>query len=194
MGKTPLKNGKDGINRSPWESPLALFQLILFALERSEQRPGEPPAAALPPARPRRAPLLSPDGAAAPGTDLRGEQEQSGAGMRLPDSRQGVRSQQCKGCTRCRGCKPAQGCAQNIPEQCLVLLPGWSTTPSQRGAELPWDHCRAVPNWAAPSLFQITVYDQENFQGKRMEFTSACPNIMECGFDNIRSLKVECGA
>ncbi|XP_054022640.1 LOW QUALITY PROTEIN: beta-crystallin A3 [Melanerpes formicivorus] len=40
----------------------------------------------------------------------------------------------------------------------------------------------------------ITVYDQENFQGKRMEFTSACPNIMECGFDNIRSLKVECGA
>ncbi|KFQ70763.1 Beta-crystallin A3, partial [Phaethon lepturus] len=42
--------------------------------------------------------------------------------------------------------------------------------------------------------FQITVYDQENFQGKRMEFTSACPNIMECGFDNVRSLKVECGA
>ncbi|NXE52075.1 CRBA1 protein, partial [Casuarius casuarius] len=42
--------------------------------------------------------------------------------------------------------------------------------------------------------FQITVYDQENFQGKRMEFTSACPNIMECSFDNVRSLKVECGA
>ncbi|XP_077643774.1 beta-crystallin A3 [Lonchura striata] len=42
--------------------------------------------------------------------------------------------------------------------------------------------------------WKITVYDQENFQGKRMEFTSACPNIMECGFDNIRSLKVECGA
>uniref|UniRef100_A0A8B9G902 Crystallin beta A1 n=1 Tax=Amazona collaria TaxID=241587 RepID=A0A8B9G902_9PSIT len=42
--------------------------------------------------------------------------------------------------------------------------------------------------------WKITVYDQENFQGKRMEFTSACPNIMECGFDNIRSVKVECGA
>lgn len=41
---------------------------------------------------------------------------------------------------------------------------------------------------------QITVYDQENFQGKRLEFTSACQNIMECGVDNIRSLKVECGA
>uniref|UniRef100_A0A3B3XXZ2 Beta/gamma crystallin 'Greek key' domain-containing protein n=1 Tax=Poecilia mexicana TaxID=48701 RepID=A0A3B3XXZ2_9TELE len=40
----------------------------------------------------------------------------------------------------------------------------------------------------------ITVYDQENFQGKRLEFTSACQNIMECSVDNIRSLKVECGA
>ncbi|KTF93459.1 hypothetical protein cypCar_00021233, partial [Cyprinus carpio] len=38
------------------------------------------------------------------------------------------------------------------------------------------------------------IYDQENFQGKRMEFTSACQNIMECGMNNVRSLKVECGA
>ena len=43
-------------------------------------------------------------------------------------------------------------------------------------------------------FLQITVYDQENFQGKRMEFTASFQNIMECGFDNIRSLKVECGA
>uniref|UniRef100_A0A096LSE4 Crystallin, beta A1a n=1 Tax=Poecilia formosa TaxID=48698 RepID=A0A096LSE4_POEFO len=42
--------------------------------------------------------------------------------------------------------------------------------------------------------WKITVYDQENFQGKRLEFTSACQNIMECSVDNIRSLKVECGA
>lgn len=91
-----MKCGKDGVKHSPWESPLALFPLILFALERSEQRPGEPPATALPPARPRRAPLLSPDGAAAPGTDLRGEQEQSGAGVWLPNSRQGARGQRCR--------------------------------------------------------------------------------------------------
>lgn len=44
------------------------------------------------------------------------------------------------------------------------------------------------------SPLQVTVYDQENFQGKRLEFTSACQNIMDCGVDNIRSLKVECGA
>ncbi|XP_036925919.1 beta-crystallin A3 isoform X2 [Sturnira hondurensis] len=42
--------------------------------------------------------------------------------------------------------------------------------------------------------WKITVYDQENFQGKRMEFTSACPNVSERSFDNVRSLKVECGA
>ncbi|XP_042772658.1 beta-crystallin A3 [Panthera leo] len=41
---------------------------------------------------------------------------------------------------------------------------------------------------------QITIYDQENFQGKRMEFTSSCPNVSERSFDNVRSLKVECGA
>lgn len=42
--------------------------------------------------------------------------------------------------------------------------------------------------------WKITVYDQEYFQGKRMEFTACCQNIMECGMENIRSLKVECGA
>uniref|UniRef100_A0A4W4F566 Crystallin, beta A1a n=1 Tax=Electrophorus electricus TaxID=8005 RepID=A0A4W4F566_ELEEL len=40
---------------------------------------------------------------------------------------------------------------------------------------------------------QVTVYDQGHFQGKRMEFSSSCQNIMECGLDNIRSLKVESG-
>ncbi|MEQ2185343.1 hypothetical protein GOODEAATRI_017262 [Goodea atripinnis] len=42
--------------------------------------------------------------------------------------------------------------------------------------------------------WKITVYDQEYFQGRRMEFTACCQNIMECGMENIRSLKVECGA
>ncbi|KAG7269410.1 hypothetical protein CRUP_015448 [Coryphaenoides rupestris] len=37
--------------------------------------------------------------------------------------------------------------------------------------------------------WKITVYDQEYFQGKRMEFTSCCQNIMEWGMENIRSLK-----
>ncbi|XP_064323992.1 LOW QUALITY PROTEIN: beta-crystallin A3 [Phalacrocorax carbo] len=69
------------------------------------------------------------------------------------------------------------------PQPCHPPVPEWLRS-SLRMAPLPRELISA----------RITVYDQENFQGKRMEFTSACPNIMECGFDNIRSLKVECGA
>ncbi|MCI4386373.1 hypothetical protein PGIGA_G00061510 [Pangasianodon gigas] len=42
--------------------------------------------------------------------------------------------------------------------------------------------------------WKITVYDQEYYQGRWWEFTSCCKNIMEYGMENIRSLKVECGA
>ncbi|KAF7700208.1 hypothetical protein HF521_003166 [Silurus meridionalis] len=49
-------------------------------------------------------------------------------------------------------------------------------------------------NPAPVGPWKITVYDQENFQGKHMDFTSSCKNIMECGIDNVRSVKVECGA
>uniref|UniRef100_K7F946 Crystallin beta A1 n=1 Tax=Pelodiscus sinensis TaxID=13735 RepID=K7F946_PELSI len=47
------------------------------------------------------------------------------------------------------------------------------------------------PSGAIPP--QLTAYDQENFQGKKMEFTSACSNTVERGFDTVRSLKVDCG-
>ncbi|XP_051520992.1 crystallin, beta A1a isoform X1 [Myxocyprinus asiaticus] len=52
----------------------------------------------------------------------------------------------------------------------------------------------ALTNPMPVGPWKLTVYDQENFQGKRMEFTSACQNIMECGMDSVRSVKVECGA
>uniref|UniRef100_A0A674GVK5 Crystallin beta A1 n=30 Tax=Passeriformes TaxID=9126 RepID=A0A674GVK5_TAEGU len=68
-----------------------------------------------------------------------------------------------------------------------LFLPSPDTDPAAKMAQT-----NPLPVPMGP--WKITVYDQENFQGKRMEFTSACPNIMECGFDNIRSLKVECGA
>ncbi|KAG2463921.1 CRB32 protein, partial [Polypterus senegalus] len=40
----------------------------------------------------------------------------------------------------------------------------------------------------------MIVWEQEHFQGKCQEFTSECTNIMNCGFDNIRSLRIESGA
>lgn len=41
---------------------------------------------------------------------------------------------------------------------------------------------------------QVTVFEQEHFQGKCQELTSECRNIQERGFDNIRSIRVESGA
>ena len=41
--------------------------------------------------------------------------------------------------------------------------------------------------------FKITVWEEENFQGKRCEFMLECQNIMERGFCKIRSIKVENG-
>ncbi|XP_048375237.1 beta-crystallin A3 isoform X2 [Sphaerodactylus townsendi] len=50
------------------------------------------------------------------------------------------------------------------------------------------------PQPAQPGSWKVTVYDQENFQGKRMEFTTSCPSVTEFKFDNVLSLKVESGA
>ncbi|MGH0133717.1 UNVERIFIED_CONTAM: hypothetical protein FKN15_053340 [Acipenser sinensis] len=41
--------------------------------------------------------------------------------------------------------------------------------------------------------WKITVWEEENFQGKRCEFMMECQNIMERGFHKIRSVKVENG-
>ncbi|KAF7666028.1 hypothetical protein LDENG_00122850 [Lucifuga dentata] len=38
--------------------------------------------------------------------------------------------------------------------------------------------------------FKITVWEEENFQGKRCEFMLECQNIMERGFHKIRSMKL----
>uniref|UniRef100_A0A3Q2DFA8 Crystallin, beta A1, like 1 n=1 Tax=Cyprinodon variegatus TaxID=28743 RepID=A0A3Q2DFA8_CYPVA len=39
-------------------------------------------------------------------------------------------------------------------------------------------------NAMAP-FFKVTVFEQEDFQGKCVEFTTQCCNIQECGLDNI---------
>ncbi|KAK3521812.1 hypothetical protein QTP70_018549, partial [Hemibagrus guttatus] len=40
----------------------------------------------------------------------------------------------------------------------------------------------------------IIVYDEECFQGRHHEFTSECWNVMDFGFESVRSLRVESGA
>ncbi|XP_067396032.1 beta-crystallin B1 [Emydura macquarii macquarii] len=49
-----------------------------------------------------------------------------------------------------------------------------------------------------PELFsfgslQITIFDQENFQGKQMELTNECQNLGERGFERVRSVIVGTG-
>lgn len=40
---------------------------------------------------------------------------------------------------------------------------------------------------------QIVVFDQENFQGRQMEFTAECLNLADRGFDRVRSVIVTSG-
>ncbi|EPY80369.1 beta-crystallin A4 [Camelus ferus] len=40
----------------------------------------------------------------------------------------------------------------------------------------------------------IVVWDEDNFQGRRHEFTAECPSVLELGFETVRSLKVLSGA
>ncbi|XP_048476680.1 beta-crystallin A1-like [Rhincodon typus] len=43
------------------------------------------------------------------------------------------------------------------------------------------------------SVVQIVVWERENFQGRRQEFTSECSNITQYDFDDVRSIRVESG-
>uniref|UniRef100_H3ASM1 Beta-crystallin A4 n=1 Tax=Latimeria chalumnae TaxID=7897 RepID=H3ASM1_LATCH len=42
--------------------------------------------------------------------------------------------------------------------------------------------------------WKIIVWDEECFQGRRHEFTAECCNIMEFGFETVRSFRIESGA
>ena len=42
-------------------------------------------------------------------------------------------------------------------------------------------------------IFQLHLYEFENFQGRKMELFSECGNLCEKGFERIGSIKVESG-
>ncbi|KAK1160053.1 beta-crystallin B1-like [Acipenser oxyrinchus oxyrinchus] len=46
-----------------------------------------------------------------------------------------------------------------------------------------------------PSMgsYKMIVYEQENFQGRHMEFQNECVNLCDRGFDRVRSVRIECG-
>ncbi|XP_029460746.1 beta-crystallin A2 [Rhinatrema bivittatum] len=41
--------------------------------------------------------------------------------------------------------------------------------------------------------WKVTVWEEENFQGKPCQLLMECPNVRERGVRKIRSVKVECG-
>ncbi|XP_009332702.1 PREDICTED: beta-crystallin B2-like [Pygoscelis adeliae] len=50
-----------------------------------------------------------------------------------------------------------------------------------------------VPCSEAPALFQIAIFEQENFQGRCHELSGACPNLKEAGVEKVGSILVHSG-
>lgn len=67
----------------------------------------------------------------------------------------------------------------------IHFLPVWRCTSP---LTLPLPH----PGLGA-SLLQLVVFEQENFQGRRVEFSGECLNLGDRGFDRVRSLIVASG-
>ncbi|XP_069089070.1 beta-crystallin B1-like [Pleurodeles waltl] len=42
-------------------------------------------------------------------------------------------------------------------------------------------------------LYKMTVYEQENFQGRCFELSGECPCVFDKGFERVRSVRVESG-
>lgn len=54
------------------------------------------------------------------------------------------------------------------------------------------------PSWCqgrseVPALFQIAIFEQENFQGRCHELSGACPNLKEAGVEKVGSILVHSG-
>ncbi|XP_078714087.1 beta-crystallin A2-like isoform X1 [Lampetra fluviatilis] len=66
--------------------------------------------------------------------------------------------------------------------RCIYIAQVMSSQTSAVGALLPGGQ------------FKLTLWEQENFQGKRCELTTECPGVTERPIEHVRSIKVECGA
>ncbi|KAK2495120.1 hypothetical protein MC885_021456 [Smutsia gigantea] len=62
-----------------------------------------------------------------------------------------------------------------------ALAPASVPVPITQGGDLP------------PGSYKLVVFEQENFQGRRVEFSRECLNLGERGFGRVRSLMVTAG-
>uniref|UniRef100_A0A3Q2ZNX2 Beta-crystallin B1 n=1 Tax=Hippocampus comes TaxID=109280 RepID=A0A3Q2ZNX2_HIPCM len=60
--------------------------------------------------------------------------------------------------------------------------------------ELPSSHEHRCPTVTlAHFVLQLTLFDQENFQGRSLELQSECLNVSDRGLERVRSIIVENG-
>ncbi|XP_074743234.1 beta-crystallin B1 isoform X2 [Strix uralensis] len=86
-----------------------------------------------------------------------------------------------------------------MSETTKPAAPGQAAEEKEKAAPAPTPSLDPAPvansKGEEPSTeaFRIVVFDQENFQGRQMEFTSECLNLGDRGFDRVRSVIVTSG-
>ncbi|XP_072207247.1 beta-crystallin B1 [Excalfactoria chinensis] len=86
-----------------------------------------------------------------------------------------------------------------MSETTKTAAPGQAAEDKEKAAPVPAPSSDPTPvtnsKGEEPSTeaFRIVIYEQENFQGRQMEFTSECLNLADCGFDRVRSVIVSSG-
>uniref|UniRef100_A0A8D0JIW8 Beta-crystallin B1 n=1 Tax=Sus scrofa TaxID=9823 RepID=A0A8D0JIW8_PIG len=107
------------------------------------------------------------------------------------------------GATRC-GPGPGTGLhprASSLSSLSLPLFPALSSR-SAHPACTCWGVCQArnrrkeskKAGWFSSSVpVKLVVFEQENFQGRRVEFSGECLNLGDRGFDRVRSIIVTSG-
>ncbi|EAW59730.1 crystallin beta B1 [Homo sapiens] len=79
--------------------------------------------------------------------------------------------------TKGKGAPPAG----TSPSPGTTLAPTTVPITSAKAAELP------------PGNYRLVVFELENFQGRRAEFSGECSNLADRGFDRVRSIIVSAG-
>ncbi|KAM6052681.1 CRBB1 protein, partial [Lophotis ruficrista] len=86
-----------------------------------------------------------------------------------------------------------------MSETTKPAAPGQAAEEKEKAAPAPTPSLDPAPvtnsKGEEPSTeaFRIVVFEQENFQGRQMEFTTECLNLGDCGFDRVRSVIVTSG-
>lgn len=98
-------------------------------------------------------------------------------------------------CSACAGHAHAQSPGQHgwapDPRSCRKAWRAEGDTRSSGVTQQQPEH--ACPHPTLSLHPQIVVFDQENFQGRQMEFTAECLNLADRGFDRVRSVIVTSG-